>query len=168
MKLSIKKTKTGKGVFAGENIKSGALVCYMSGNEASWGEVEGLIDSGKLNADDPFQVAEERFILLDPTPRYFNHACAPNAGIVEGVGGEVPALVALRDITVGEEIAYDYSSVVCVHCDWRMACACGSGDCRGIVKNARSIPKNRLREYMQLGVLPLFIKKELARKVTSA
>ena len=158
MKLVIKKTHTGKRVFAGQAIKKDEVIIEMSGPKMLWSKIEALILAGALNADDPFQIAEDRFILLDPTPRYFNHSCDPNTGIKEG-----NMLVALREIKKGEEITYDYSSVVCAHCDWRMHCACGSNVCRKVIKNARSIPKKQLQKYIELGVLPRFIKKELTR-----
>ncbi|MEI7719895.1 MAG: SET domain-containing protein [bacterium] len=157
MKLVIKKTKTGKGVFAGQQIKKGESIRAMSGQRLSWGKVEPLVLSGALNVDDPFQVGENSFMVLDPEPRYFNHSCEPNAGVGEG-----SVLVALQDITKGEEIFFDYSTTVCTHCEWKMSCACGSGACRKVIRNAGSVSKKVLKKYVMLGVLPQFIKKELS------
>ena len=157
MKLHIKQTKTGKGVFAGERIAKGALIIKMSGQRLPWRKVEPLVLSGTLSVDDPFQVGEDMFVVLDPEPRYFNHRCDPNAGVGKG-----EVLFALRDIEKGEEITFDYSSVVCVHCDWCMQCACDYFLCRGVVKHARSVPKARLQKYAKVGALPQFIKKELS------
>ena len=157
MKLSIKKTKTGKGVFAGEVVAKGAVVRAMSGQKLSWAKAEPLIASGKVTVDDIYQVGENVFFVLDEEARLFNHSCEPNAGVAKG-----NQLVALRDIKKGEEVTFDYSTTVCTHCEWAMHCACGSSLCRGVVGNAQTIPKKQLKIYVVLGVLPTFIRKELS------
>jgi hypothetical protein len=57
-----------------------------------------------------------------------NHACEPNCGI----RGDV-VLVALRDIAVGEELAYDYAMSDASDYD-EFACRCGASGCRGRIK----------------------------------
>lgn len=83
MKLNVKKTNTGRGVFAGEEIKKGSIVTTMTGKEYVWDKVEGLIKAGKVRLDDPFQIEEDDFLLLDPLPLLFNHSCEPNIGITK-------------------------------------------------------------------------------------
>ncbi len=155
-RLRVGTTNTGNGVFAYEIIKKGTLIVLMRGRTMSTEGVEAAIDAGKIRADDPFQITEDTFIKLNKLPYLFNHACEPNAGFKQGT-----RLVALRDIQKGEEICYDYSSVVCTHCEWSMRCLCGSKVCRKKVGNALTIPKKSLETYAKLGILPQFIKKEL-------
>lgn len=119
-------------------------------------EVERAIAEKKIRADDPFQVGEELFIVLDRLPYLFNHSCEPNAGFKSGT-----RLVALRDIEKGEEIRYDYSAVVCTHCQWNMHCRCKSKLCRKIVGNISSLPATLRVRYKKEKLLPRFILREI-------
>jgi|APGre2960657468_1045069.scaffolds.fasta_scaffold104452_2 hypothetical protein len=158
MKLNVKKTNTGRGVFAGEEIKKGSIVTTMTGKEYVWDKVEGLIKAGKVRLDDPFQIEEDDFLLLDPLPLLFNHSCEPNIGITKK-----RALVALRDILPGEEICYDYSATVCTHSSWVMRCKCGSVMCRKKIGNILTIPPSVRKTYKAKGLLSAFIRSELAQ-----
>ena len=155
-RLRVGKANTGNGVFAYEPIKKGTLIVLMRGRIMSTEAVEAAIDAGNIRADDPFQIIEDTFIKLNKLPYLFNHSCEPNAGFKQGRN-----MVALHDIQKGEEIRYDYSSVVCTHCAWSMQCKCGCSRCRKKVGNASTIPKKSLEEYTKLGVLPKFIQKEI-------
>lgn len=156
MQLKIKKTHTGRGVFAGEAIAKGAVITTMSGKEYVWEDVERLIQAGKVRLDDPFQIGEDDFLLLDRLPLLFNHSCDPTAGITKKRD-----LVALRAILPGEEICYDYSATVCTHSSWTMRCACGSSICRKRVGNVRTIPLAIRKKYKAKGLLSAFIRSEL-------
>lgn len=156
MEFRIRKTHTGRGVFAAQPIHKGTLLTKMSGEVVEWNEVVQYIRAKKVRLDDPFQLAEDTFVLLDRIPRLFNHSCEPNAGI----RGK-DSLVALRTIAAGEEITYDYSTVVCTHSTWVMRCRCGSLGCRKKIGNILSIPENVLKKYIRAGVVPVFFRKEL-------
>lgn len=157
MRLKIKKTNTGRGVFAGEMIAKGAVITQMQGKECVWDEVEKLIKKGKVRLDDPFQIGEDDFLLLDRLSLLFNHSCDPNAGI-----NKKRALVALRAIRPGEEICYDYSATVCTHSSWTMRCKCGSPLCRKKIGNVLTIPLSVRKKYKAKGLLSAFIRSELA------
>lgn len=156
MRLNIKKTNTGRGVFAGEAIAKGATIAQMQGKECVWDEVEQLIKKGKVRLDDPFQIGEDDFLLLDRLPLLFNHSCDPNAGITKK-----RELVALRPILPGEEICYDYSATVCTHSSWVMRCKCGSAVCRKKIGNVLTIPPLVRKTYTVKGLLSAFIRNEL-------
>jgi SET domain-containing protein len=132
MQLKVATTNTGKGVFAARDIKKGAVIIEMTGKRMTSEEVEKAIEAGKIRADDPFQIKEDEFIKLDRMPYLFNHSCEPNAGFKRGV-----VMVALRNIKKGEQICYDYSAVVCTHCEWQMLCKCGAKNCRKKVGNIK-------------------------------
>ena len=59
---------------------------------------------------------------------FTNHACRPNAVISGGL-----AVIALRDIEVGEEIVVDYATTE-VDPFWQMQCSCRSARCRKQVR----------------------------------
>lgn len=160
-KLRVDTTNTGNGVFAYEDITKGALIIRMSGRAMSSEAVEAAIVAGNIRADDPFQIDEDFFIKLNKLPYLFNHSCEPNAGFKQGRN-----MVALCDISKGEEICYDYSSVVCTHCEWSMKCLCGKKSCRKKVGNATTLPKKVLEKYVKMGLLPKFIEKEVKTAVS--
>ena len=56
---------------------------------------------------------------------YINHSCDPNAGLVGQTG-----LVAMRNISPGEEICFDYAMSDSSNYD-EFDCACGAANCRG-------------------------------------
>ncbi len=64
--------------------------------------------------------------------RYMNHACDPSTAIRER------AVLALRDIAVGEDVTFDYNTT-----EWDMAepfaCRCGGPGCVGTVRGARHL-----------------------------
>lgn len=156
MEFRIRKTHTGRGVFAVGPILKGTRIATMTGKSMEWDAVAALIRAKKVRLDDPFQIGEDTFVLLDRIPRLFNHSCEPNAGI-----RTKDSLVALRDISPGEEITYDYSTVVCTHSTWNMRCKCGSPVCRKKIGNILSIPKKVLEGYIRARVIPPFFRKEL-------
>ncbi len=154
-KLRIEATNTGLGVFACVPIKKGATIVVMTGKVMSAAAVERAIDAKKIRPDDPFQIGEDTFIKLHKLPYTFNHSCEPNAGF------RGRRMIALRDIRMGEEIRYDYSVVVCTHCQWSMHCRCGSKMCRKKIGNAATLPKKVQSVYLKDGLFPSFIKREL-------
>ncbi len=114
-------------VVARAPIAKGELIVVWSGT---------LVDSDLLaTLPDDFRrhslQVEENHYLVSVTdcepPDYVNHACAPNAGL----SGQI-ALVAMRDISPGEEISYDYAMSDGSPYD-EFECRCGAAQCRGRV-----------------------------------
>jgi len=146
----------GSGIFADEDILEEESVMQLSGKKVSAEEIDELLEAGKLRFDDPFQVGEEEYLVLDPLPLSVNHSCDPNAG----VRGE-NKLVALRTITAGEEITYDYSTVVGDNnSEWHMACNCGASTCRKVIGSWKILSSTQLAFYHKRNALPDFILKQ--------
>ena len=63
---------------------------------------------------------------MQPPERFINHRCDPNT-YVRTIAGD-RYVVALREISPGEEITYDY----CINGDGdtEWSCSCGSPNCR--------------------------------------
>ncbi len=117
----------GHTVVATEPIAKGELIVVWSGT---------LVDSTLLSTLPPsvrrysLQVEEQHYLvsLTDcEAADYVNHSCAPNSGL----SGQI-ALVAMRDIHVGEEITYDYAMSDGSNYD-QFECGCGAAHCRGRV-----------------------------------
>lgn len=160
VKIEIRDTeKYGVGAFAGEDVKKGKTIKIFDGEVISFAETEKRIKEGNENRTDTLQVGLELDMDLNEESRSFNHSCEPNAGF-KGIS----ELIAIRDIAKGEEITYDYSTTVGPNVPaslWEMPCTCEADNCRKIIGNVLTIPKEQLNKYREAGVLQDYIRKEL-------
>ncbi len=152
---------SGRGAFALRRITRGQRVMQMSGKRVRGKDFIRLYEAGKMRWDDPFEIGKDRYIVLGRVPLAINHSCNPNCGI-RGVN----ALYALRDIKAGEEITYDYATVVGKEeegeAPWYMRCKCRAKNCRKRIGNWQTLPEARLRYFMQQRALPNFVLKQMA------
>ena len=100
------RSATGLGLFATKLIKRAAYIATYRGRRISTEEAE---QRERRGAKYMFEL--DRRWTIDGSPRwnvarYINHSCRPNAEPVVRKGRIV--IVALRCITPGEEITYDY------------------------------------------------------------
>ena len=139
-------SRFGRGLFAAENIAAGEAIVQLSGPELTLHEVRAL-GAAAANA---LQIGIGRYLYLDEPGRFANHSCSPNAAVV---GDRV--LAAIRDISPGEEICFDYSTTVSD--GWTMECLCGAPECRGLVAAFQLLPERLRRRYALLGHVQHFI-----------
>lgn len=114
----------GRGVFATTAIARGTCLVTCEG----W-----LAAGDKLDEDwHAMQVGPDVWLcsMGDCLDECINHSCDPNAGFANGD----PVLFALRDIAVGEQIAWDYSTSI-AEVGWTLECRCGANACRKIVRS---------------------------------
>lgn len=102
-KLLVKRSSAGLGLFAGEPIAKGTCVIEYVGRELSKEETE-TSKSRYL-----FEISKTR--TIDGKPKinkagYINHSCRPNCE-TEIRKGRV-FVMAIRNITEGDELTYDY------------------------------------------------------------
>ena len=101
--LRVRRSRTGRGVFAEEPIKKGACIIEYKGRVAT-----------QKQLDDPrgkylFEITKKLTIdgnVPGNTARFINHSCAPNCE-ADTWKGKV-YIFAKRNIKPGEELAYDY------------------------------------------------------------
>lgn len=101
--LKVKKSKTGKGLFAEELIKKGSCIIEYTGIPISEKEAE------KINSKYLFEVGKKKTIngnVKSNIARYINHSCKPNCE-ADGPEGKV-FIFAIKNIEPGEELNYDY------------------------------------------------------------
>jgi hypothetical protein len=117
----------GLGLFAREPIPAGALVAQWGGEILPLAELESLKTRPRYDcaalSDDMIIVFREDDPII-----HGNHSCDPALWMANDV-----TLTARRDVAAGEEITVDYA----LHSDdpaWEMACACGSPQCRHIIR----------------------------------
>lgn len=119
----------GLGVITKDFIPENTLLLVYGGKVISASEFEQL---PKDLQHFPYQIGATLFLC--PADIYdigvgerVNHSCNPNAGFQGAIH-----LVAMRDISVGEEITIDYATCVSANEDaFIMQCLCNSTNCRG-------------------------------------
>ena len=128
----------GKGVFACVAIPAGNRVLEYRGECISWDEAQ------RRHPHDPLQPTHTFYFSLDDSrvidanvrgnsARWVNHACEPNCEARQH--GERVFIYALRDISAGEELFYDYRLSLDARYTAKVkreyACHCGATGCRG-------------------------------------
>jgi len=102
-KLTVRKSATGKGLFAEVDIPKGACIIEYIGKPIS--EAAAARDNGKYY----FEVGKNKTIdgnIPENLARYINHSCVPNCE-ADGPAGKV-FILALKRIRAGSELFYDY------------------------------------------------------------
>ncbi len=107
VKLDVKKSAAGLGLFAGEPIKKGAKIIEYVGEKISADE------ANKRGGKYLFEINSKWTIdgtTRKNTARYVNHACGKTANCeAENRGGRI-FILAKKNIEQGEELTYDYGS----------------------------------------------------------
>ncbi len=103
LKLRVKRSKTGKGLFTLENIPKGTCIIEYIGVVVP----EEKLDT--INSRYLFEVGKKTTIngnIPKNIARYINHSCRPNCE-ADGPEGRV-FITAIKNIKAGEELFYDY------------------------------------------------------------
>jgi len=151
---------SGKGTFARRNILCGEYITTLSGKPVNTDpDVAQICAEFGISGDDPLQIDDAVFLVLDHASKTINHSCNPNTGL-----RNKSDLYAIRNISIDEEITYDYSTTSGINDTWTMNCGCASEICRKIIGNVLSIPPLTISRYFKLDVLPDFIKTQLSKK----
>ena len=138
-KLEIRSSSIhGKGVFAKKDIKKDEILFVISGYvitvEDDNKTNDKFVIDYEIDLSEDFSIGPLKPSDMELMPQhYINHSCNPNAGI----NGQV-FIVAMRNISRGEEIVYDYAMVTSrnerSNLHFKMKCFCGSKNCRKIIK----------------------------------
>ncbi len=62
---------------------------------------------------------------------FINHSCNPNAEVTWN--GDIATLVAMQNIEPGEEITFDYGTVIPPGNKFTFSCTCGATKCRKLI-----------------------------------
>lgn len=138
-KLKIIETKNrGRGVFATAPIKKDELIATFDGtiygdDHEDWNDdiFNRAIQFEKLKWRDSRGIA-----------RVLNHSCEANCGIKN-----LFDIVAMRDIAVGEELAWDYEMTENNKFGWQMVCECGTPSCRKVIGRYDNMPQETRERY---------------------
>jgi uncharacterized protein len=102
-KLRVARSRTGRGVYAEENIPRGSCIIEYKGKPATDAQLES--NNGKYL----FEISDKLTIdgnIPGNTAKYINHSCKPNCEI--DIKNNRVYVFAKRNIKSGEELNYDY------------------------------------------------------------
>jgi uncharacterized protein len=142
----------GLSLFAGQQILKDEVILTFEGKIIGFGEA---VAKGDYQCW-PLQFDHDKYIDLEMPGCLANHSCEPNAGIRDVGNAPRITLVALRDISSGEEIRYDYSTTMDEDF-FTMPCRCGSTACRGVVEDFKRLPNHVRKRYLESGLVMKFI-----------
>lgn len=145
--IKIGKSKFGKGLFANREFKVGKVLFTFTGEIIHFTDTISLGDKESY----PIQIDKSKYLNPDEPWCFINHSCDPNCGINSNL-----ELVAIKDIKVGDEIYFDYSTSM-LERHWQMECLCEAPNCRQVVKDFDLLPQEIQRKYLSLNIVQLFI-----------
>jgi len=119
----------GRGLVAIAPIAAGELVAIKGGHIVTTAALQSLperLQNSEIQIADGFHLVALEEAEYEPVMLFLNHSCEPNVGFA---GNTV--LVAMRDISPGEELTTDYA--LFDDYDGSMECQCGTPSCRGTI-----------------------------------
>lgn len=128
----------GHGVFAARKITAGTRIIEYQGKRITEKQAEKRFGQDPENPHHTFFFSLDNGKLIDGgdegnDARWINHACEPNCEAQEEKGRVY--IHALRDISRGEELSYDYGLIIGERLTKAVkaayACRCGAQTCRG-------------------------------------
>jgi SET domain-containing protein len=146
MKYAVRECGTGRGVFACDQIPGGSVIMGYSGPLLRYEQTSPQTLALQIGPD--LYIGES-----GAADDFVNHCCDPNAGML--IDGNDVQLVALRDISIGEQITFDYSTTMDED-DFEFDCLCGSSVCRGRIGDFKHLPATVKKRYASLGIVPSY------------
>jgi uncharacterized protein len=119
----------GKGLFAKADIAAREIVAMKGGyvfTGHEWRAAQSSLSPAEIQIGDDLFIAPSNPEEIAGDMVYSNHSCDLNVAIQ----GQI-AFVAMRDITMGEELTHDWATTDDL--DYEMQCRCGSPRCRKII-----------------------------------
>ncbi len=133
----------GRGLTALATIGAGEIVAIKGGHIVTTAVLQSLperLRNSEIQIADGFHLAALEEAEYEPVMLFINHSCEPNVGFAGNI-----ILVAMRDISAGEELTTDYA-LFDDH-DAAMECRCGVPSCRGTVSGRDWQRPNRQTKY---------------------
>jgi hypothetical protein len=127
--------RKGEGIFATRSFKTGET--------AMVGTIEKRLYENHSHAS---QIGENEYVFHAGLISKVNHSCSPNSGIrINETGAH--DFVAIREITINEEITFDYAMRNYGVDYFPIQCMCGSENCRGRITGWKDLPDERKKIY---------------------
>lgn len=131
----------GLGAFATRRIRKGTRIVEYTGERISQEEADARYDDASMGRHHTFLFNVDEHTVVDGAhggneSRFINHSCAPNCQAFIEEDDRI-FIYALRDISPGEELVYDYGYERTEDMDEEderlYVCRCGAPRCRGTI-----------------------------------
>jgi hypothetical protein len=141
-------TIQGRGAFATRRIRKGARIIEYTGERISQDEADKRYDDESMGRHHTFLFTLDENTVIDAAvdgneARFINHSCDPNCQAL--IEGEKIFIYALKDISPGTELVYDYAYERAEGMDEESeklyVCRCGAKSCRGTILAPPKPPK---------------------------
>lgn len=154
-KLAVRACRLGFGCFAKTVIFKGEIITPLFGSIFKEKDYKNQPHFwGDSFYDNLIQIGDCTYLIVPRPLLLLNHSCNPNVGIIG------KNLIAISNITVGEEVCFDYSTSVDEDGYWQMPCECQQKNCRGLIGDFISLPYRLQRKYLRYNiVMPFIVKK---------
>jgi SET domain-containing protein len=119
----------GRGLLAIAPITAHELVAIKGGHIITTTALRSLparLQNSEIQIADGFYLAAVEEAEYEPVMLFLNHSCEPNVGFAGNI-----VLIAMRDISPGEELTTDYA--LFDDYDGVMECRCGTPSCRSAI-----------------------------------
>ena len=128
-------SRKGEGVFATKSFKVGDI--------AMIGVIKEVLSGNHSHAS---QIGVNEYVLHAGLISKVNHSCDPNCGIRVNVTG-AHDFVAMKEISINEEITFDYAMRNYTIDHFPKQCMCGSWRCRVKITGWKDLPDQEKMEY---------------------
>jgi hypothetical protein len=138
----------GKGAFATRRIRKGTRIIEYTGERITQDEADKRYDDEAMGRHHTFLFTLDEKTVIDAAvdgneARFINHSCDPNCQAL--IEGDQIFIYALKDISPGEELVYDYAYERAEGMDEESeelyVCRCGAKNCRGTILAPPKPPK---------------------------
>lgn len=138
----------GRGAFATRRIRKGARIIEYTGERITQDEADERYDDEAMDRHHTFLFTLDEKTVIDAAvdgneARFINHSCDPNCQAL--IEDDKIFIYALKDISLGEELCYDYAYERAEGMDEESeklyVCRCGAKDCRGTILAPPKPPK---------------------------
>ncbi len=122
-------TIEGRGIVAVAPIATDEIVAIKGGHivdTVTMGSLPERLRNSDVQIADGFHLVALEEAEYEPVMLFVNHSCEPNVGFAGNI-----VLVAMRDVSPGEELTTDYA--LFDDYDGAMECECGTPSCRGTI-----------------------------------
>lgn len=122
----------GKGLFAQNNVSKNEIVAIKGGHifdTKTLDRIADEIEESYIQIEHDFYIGAMKRSEVLANKFFLNHSCDPNIGF----RGQI-TFVAMRDITSGEELTYDWAMENDEGPEpWEFECTCGQHNCRKVI-----------------------------------
>ena len=135
----------GRGVYTNRPFQTGEYVMTFTGHKTHIDQISDFTHYLQIAPD----------VFMSPSGNaddFVNHSCDPNCALY--FEGDALVLRAIRPIAPGQELFFDYGTIMFSE-PTTFECTCGSSFCRGIIGNYYSLPEELKQKYRESNMVPL-------------